>query len=206
MNVYTKITYHQVNILHNTSIIKLHIGPLKSADVGFHLNSSRQDAIGKLIIQRGMLVEQPEIYMFNVVRLLQFHQYCKTYKAPLITYIEWTHNVVLQKHIVCPLSCQAEMPWGLSLAWIIVMSVCTLYQKINGVLTFFAQINAREKLNDFDTMIRVHHLMSMNVVSKFYETMPLQHPLIYRTMKSKWRWMLTLHFALPNVRYWELFY
>ena len=57
----TEITYHQVDIFHDTSIIKLHTGPLKPADVGFHLNCSRQDAVGKVIIHCGMLAEQPEI-------------------------------------------------------------------------------------------------------------------------------------------------
>ena len=52
-------TYHQVNILGYTAIVKLHAGSLESADVGFHLNRSGQDAVGKIIIEGWMLTKQP---------------------------------------------------------------------------------------------------------------------------------------------------
>ena len=64
------VTYHQVNILHYTSVIKLHAGTLKSSNVGFHLNCSRQDAVGKAIVHCRMLAQQPENNI-NVVNKLQ---------------------------------------------------------------------------------------------------------------------------------------
>ena len=63
VTVLTNTTYHQVNVIHYTSVPKLNTGPLKSADVGFHLNCSRQDAVGKLIVHGRVLTEQPENYI-----------------------------------------------------------------------------------------------------------------------------------------------
>ena len=52
-------------------------------------------------------------------------------------------------------------------------------------------VQGGEKLTDFDEMRRVHLLMSMNVVNKFNETAPLQHPCIDRTMKSDHQFLKT---------------
>lgn len=68
-----RIAYHQVDILHHTPIIKLHAGAEKPADVGLHLNRSREDAVGKFIVDRGMLAKQPGknvLIYFSILRLV----------------------------------------------------------------------------------------------------------------------------------------
>lgn len=52
-------TYHQVDILHKTAIIKVHTGAIKPADVGFHLQCPGNYAVGKFFVHCGMLAEHP---------------------------------------------------------------------------------------------------------------------------------------------------
>lgn len=58
------MTYHQVDILHHTPIVKLHAGAKEPVDVGLHLNRPRQDAIGEFIVDCGMLAKQSKIKVF----------------------------------------------------------------------------------------------------------------------------------------------
>lgn len=59
-------TYHQVDIVHNTPIIKVHTGAIKPADVGFHLQCPGNDAVGKFFVHCGMLAEHPWIVIRQV--------------------------------------------------------------------------------------------------------------------------------------------
>lgn len=52
-------TYHEVDIVHNSPVIKVHTGAIKPADVGFHLQCPGNDAVGKFFVHCGMLAEHP---------------------------------------------------------------------------------------------------------------------------------------------------
>lgn len=51
--------HHQINVVLHGAVVKHHAGTLELFDVGLHLHRAREDTVGQLVVQSGVLTVEP---------------------------------------------------------------------------------------------------------------------------------------------------